>query len=190
MSWCVYFHHCVSCFVMIFIITVTLAISIIVYSPSSLLLFSDGHVHNKPYNNSFVLVFIISIVIIMTIGTYSLLSSWPLLPIQSSWPLLPIQCHHHDHCYLFIVIIIIAVLVLDILQFVSVGIYSLHVSWADRDVIGSPYKVTVMPGGADAKKVLCVGESLQSGGVVGQELRTTIDTRKAGPGTFNWMTMP
>lgn len=36
-------------------------------------------------------------------------------------------------------------------------------------------------GGADASKVLCSGEGLRQG-VVGREIRSWIDTRRAGPG--------
>lgn len=62
------------------------------------------------------------------------------------------------------------------------GSYLLYVSWADREVIGSPYRVNVIRGTADPQKVVFSGESLRVGGIVGQEISTMIDTRRAGPG--------
>ncbi|XP_066251149.1 filamin-A isoform X1 [Euwallacea similis] len=60
------------------------------------------------------------------------------------------------------------------------GNYLLSVLWASRPVKGCPLMVEVK-GGADASKVLCSGEGLRQG-VVGREIRSWIDTRRAGPG--------
>ncbi|KYB28607.1 Filamin-A-like Protein [Tribolium castaneum] len=60
------------------------------------------------------------------------------------------------------------------------GNYLLSVLWAGRPVKGCPLIVEAK-GGADASKVLCSGEGLRQG-VVGREIRSWIDTRRAGPG--------
>nr|XP_023019236.1 filamin-C isoform X2 [Leptinotarsa decemlineata] len=60
------------------------------------------------------------------------------------------------------------------------GNYLLSVLWAGRLVKGCPLIVEAK-GGADASKVLCSGEGLRQG-VVGREIRSWIDTRRAGPG--------
>ncbi|XP_076270429.1 filamin-type immunoglobulin domains fbug isoform X3 [Rhynchophorus ferrugineus] len=60
------------------------------------------------------------------------------------------------------------------------GNYLLSVLWAGRPVKGCPLMVEAK-GGADASKVLCSGEGLRQG-VVGKEIRSWIDTRRAGPG--------
>ncbi|KRT84610.1 hypothetical protein AMK59_1466 [Oryctes borbonicus] len=60
------------------------------------------------------------------------------------------------------------------------GNYMLAVLWAGRPVKGCPLMVEAK-GGADASKVLCSGEGLRQG-VVGREIRSWIDTRRAGPG--------
>lgn len=60
------------------------------------------------------------------------------------------------------------------------GNYLLSVLWAGRPVKGCPIVVEAK-GGADASKVLCSGEGLRQG-VVGREIRSWIDTRRAGPG--------
>lgn len=60
------------------------------------------------------------------------------------------------------------------------GSYFLSVLWAGRPVKGCPLTVEAR-GGADASKVLCSGEGLRQG-VVGREIRSWIDTRRAGPG--------
>ncbi|XP_057668388.1 filamin-A isoform X2 [Diorhabda carinulata] len=60
------------------------------------------------------------------------------------------------------------------------GNYLLSVLWAGRPVKGCPLVVEAK-GGADASKVLCSGEGLRQG-VVGREIRSWIDTRRAGPG--------
>ena len=52
--------------------------------------------------------------------------------------------------------------------------------WSDRQVRGSPYKVTVTDQ-CDASKVVCSGEGLTQG-IVGKEIKSIIDTRRAGPG--------
>ncbi|XP_050306612.1 filamin-A isoform X2 [Anthonomus grandis grandis] len=60
------------------------------------------------------------------------------------------------------------------------GNYLLSVLWTGRPVKGCPLMVEAK-GGADASKVLCSGEGLRQG-VVGREIRSWIDTRRAGPG--------
>lgn len=60
------------------------------------------------------------------------------------------------------------------------GNYLLTVLWNGRPVKGCPLMVEAK-GGADASKVLCSGEGLRQG-VVGSEIRSWIDTRRAGPG--------
>ena len=62
----------------------------------------------------------------------------------------------------------------------SPGAYLLNVTWAGRQVKGCPLKVTVASS-TDASKVLVTGEGLR-GGVVGKDIRSFIDTRRAGPG--------
>ncbi len=62
------------------------------------------------------------------------------------------------------------------------GPYTLEVLWSDRAVRGSPFKVMVGVSG-DASKVTVSTESLRMG-IVGQELKTQIDTRHAGAGRF------
>ncbi|XP_060517037.1 filamin-C [Cylas formicarius] len=60
------------------------------------------------------------------------------------------------------------------------GSYLLSVLWAGRPIKGCPLMVEIK-GRADASKVLCSGEGLRQG-VVGREIRSWIDTRRAGPG--------
>lgn len=60
------------------------------------------------------------------------------------------------------------------------GVYLLNVMWSGRLVRGCPAKVNVSTN-ADASKVICTGDGLQ-GGMVGKDLKTFIDTRKAGSG--------
>ena len=60
------------------------------------------------------------------------------------------------------------------------GSYRLRVHWGDLPVDGSPFQVTVI-GERDPSKVDVCTEGLKRG-IVGQELKTTIDTRVAGPG--------
>ncbi|XP_039765519.1 filamin-A [Pararge aegeria] len=63
------------------------------------------------------------------------------------------------------------------------GDHQLRVTWAGRLVKGCPLTVKVMAGSesGDASRVVCSGAGL-SGGVVGREIRSWIDTRRAGPG--------
>ncbi|GBP23055.1 Filamin-A [Eumeta japonica] len=63
------------------------------------------------------------------------------------------------------------------------GDHQLRVLWAGRPVKGCPLTVKVSGGGeaGDASRVVCSGAGLQ-GGVVGREIRSWIDTRRAGPG--------
>lgn len=57
---------------------------------------------------------------------------------------------------------------------------SLSVKWGGRVVKGCPLSV-VVGSAVDATKVLCSGEGLRHG-VVGREIKSWIDTRRAGPG--------
>ncbi|XP_046393064.1 filamin-A isoform X2 [Ischnura elegans] len=71
------------------------------------------------------------------------------------------------------------------------GPHLLNVMWSDRQVRGCPLKVVVSPalsavgdssaGATEAAQVVCSGEGLKAG-VLGQEIRSFIDTRRAGPG--------
>ncbi|XP_013193128.2 filamin-A [Amyelois transitella] len=63
------------------------------------------------------------------------------------------------------------------------GDHQLRVMWAGRLVKGCPLTVNVSPGGesGDASRVVCSGTGLVSG-IVGHEIRSWIDTRRAGPG--------
>lgn len=60
------------------------------------------------------------------------------------------------------------------------GAMSLAVKWNGRLVKGCPLSIAV-GSSVDASKVLCSGEGLRHG-VVGREIRSWIDTRRAGPG--------
>ncbi|KAK8743524.1 hypothetical protein OTU49_001121 [Cherax quadricarinatus] len=60
------------------------------------------------------------------------------------------------------------------------GAYLLNVMWSDRQVRGCPLKVNV-ESAADASRVVCSGEGLRHG-MVGNEIKSFIDTRRAGPG--------
>uniref|UniRef100_A0A6G1SPW0 Filamin-B n=1 Tax=Aceria tosichella TaxID=561515 RepID=A0A6G1SPW0_9ACAR len=62
----------------------------------------------------------------------------------------------------------------------SEGTYTLNVLWDGKQVAGCPISVNVSPG-CDSSKVICTADSLK-GGVLGEEIKTFIDTRKAGPG--------
>lgn len=55
------------------------------------------------------------------------------------------------------------------------------VSWNGRQLKGCPLQITVTSA-ADASRVICSGDGLKHG-IVGQEIRSFIDTRRAGPGT-------
>ncbi|XP_045503234.1 filamin-A [Colias croceus] len=63
------------------------------------------------------------------------------------------------------------------------GDHHLRVLWAGRLVKGCPLTVKVSAGSesGDASKVVCSGAGL-AGGVVGRDIRSWIDTRRAGPG--------
>ncbi|XP_063833667.1 filamin-A isoform X2 [Ostrinia nubilalis] len=63
------------------------------------------------------------------------------------------------------------------------GDHQLRVMWAGRLVKGCPLTVNVNVGSesGDASRVVCSGAGLV-GGVVGMEIRSWIDTRRAGPG--------
>jgi len=61
-----------------------------------------------------------------------------------------------------------------------VGTYLLYISWGERQVVGSPYKLNVLPL-ADAAKVVISGDNLQAM-TMGNEISTVIDTRRAGTG--------
>lgn len=60
------------------------------------------------------------------------------------------------------------------------GAYLLNVKWGDRDVKGSPFKISVAAQ-ADPNKVFCSSETLRTA-IYGKDISTTIDTRRAGPG--------
>lgn len=60
------------------------------------------------------------------------------------------------------------------------GPLNLVVKWNNRLIKGCPLTVQVGTS-IDASKVLCSGEGLRHG-VVGREIRSWIDTRRAGPG--------
>ncbi|XP_014668912.1 PREDICTED: filamin-B-like [Priapulus caudatus] len=61
------------------------------------------------------------------------------------------------------------------------GAYLLNIMWGDRHVSGSPFKVSVTGSLCDPNKVTLSGEGLK-GGVIGRDLVSKIDTRRAGPG--------
>jgi filamin len=60
------------------------------------------------------------------------------------------------------------------------GAYLLNIKWNDRQIIGSPFKVNVTMN-SDPSKVVVSGEGIRVG-VLGDEIKATIDTRGAGPG--------
>ena len=62
-----------------------------------------------------------------------------------------------------------------------IGSYLLYISWAERQVVGSPYAVNVLAL-ADAGKVVIGTENLQQATMMGGEISTVIDTRRAGTG--------
>ena len=73
------------------------------------------------------------------------------------------------------------------------GAYLLNVTWAGRLVKGCPLKIEAEDrggngnGGGDnsaASKVFCSGEGLRLG-TLGKDIRSFIDTRKAGPGELH-----
>ncbi|UJR31815.1 hypothetical protein I4U23_019292 [Adineta vaga] len=64
------------------------------------------------------------------------------------------------------------------------GAYLLSVTWAERQIRGSPFKVTVLPStnnNHSAARVICSGDGLRMG-ILGKEIKCLIDTRGAGPG--------
>ena len=64
------------------------------------------------------------------------------------------------------------------------GAYLLSVTWADRQIRGSPFKVNVLPAmnpNQSASRVICSGDGLKMG-ILGKEIKCFIDTRHAGPG--------
>lgn len=60
------------------------------------------------------------------------------------------------------------------------GIYSLNVLWDGKQIAGCPVSVNVV-GSCDPTKVVCTGDGLK-GGILGEEIKVFIDTRRAGPG--------
>ena len=54
------------------------------------------------------------------------------------------------------------------------------VLWNGRQLKGCPLQINVSSA-ADASRVVCSGQGLKYG-VVGQEIKSFIDTRRAGPG--------
>lgn len=58
------------------------------------------------------------------------------------------------------------------------------VSWNGRQLKGCPLQINVTSA-ADASRVICSGDGLKYG-VVGQEIRSFIDTRRAGPGKITF----
>lgn len=63
------------------------------------------------------------------------------------------------------------------------GIYELQVQWNGRNVRGSPFKVTVDSGTGTPADLIGVDASTLKLGIINEEVKTLIDTRKAGPGT-------
>ncbi|XP_077987433.1 filamin-A-like [Glandiceps talaboti] len=62
----------------------------------------------------------------------------------------------------------------------NAGAYLLHLTWSDKQVEGSPFKVSIAET-AHAEKVTVTGSGVREG-IVGQPMRAIIDTRDAGPG--------
>jgi filamin len=60
------------------------------------------------------------------------------------------------------------------------GNYQLHVAWGGRPVPGCPITIQIGAIG-DSNKVICTGDGLRVG-TVGKDIRSFIDTRRAGPG--------
>ena len=64
------------------------------------------------------------------------------------------------------------------------GAYLLSVTWAERQINGSPFKVNVLSGSHannSASRVICSGDGLRTG-IIGKEIKCLIDARAAGPG--------
>ncbi|CAF4745540.1 unnamed protein product, partial [Rotaria magnacalcarata] len=53
--------------------------------------------------------------------------------------------------------------------------------WGEKEIHGSPFKITVVPNNHRASQVLCSGDGLRMG-VIGKEMQCFIDTRAAMPG--------
>ena len=67
------------------------------------------------------------------------------------------------------------------------GSYSLSISWGDKMVKGCPINVNITEGtvpNTPASRVSCSGEGLRVG-TLGKDIRSFIDTRKAGPGELS-----
>ncbi|XP_070539365.1 filamin-A-like isoform X2 [Ptychodera flava] len=62
----------------------------------------------------------------------------------------------------------------------TAGAYLLHLTWSDKQVEGSPFKVSIAQT-ARAEKVTVTGNAVREG-IVGQPMRSIIDTKDAGPG--------
>ena len=63
------------------------------------------------------------------------------------------------------------------------GTYLLNVLWSGRQVKGCPLKIMAESGGVN-KSVICSGDGLRFG-TLGKDIRSFIDTRKAGPGELS-----
>ncbi len=63
------------------------------------------------------------------------------------------------------------------------GTYLLNVLWSGRQVAGCPLKIMAESGGVN-KTVVCSGDGLRFG-QLGKDIRSFIDTRKAGPGELS-----
>lgn len=63
------------------------------------------------------------------------------------------------------------------------GTYLLNVLWSGRQIKGCPLKITAESGGVN-KAVVCSGDGLRVG-TLGKDIRSFIDTRKAGPGELS-----
>lgn len=65
----------------------------------------------------------------------------------------------------------------------TAGTYLLNVLWSGRQVKGCPLKITAESGGVN-KSVICSGDGLRVG-TLGKDIKSFIDTRKAGPGELS-----
>jgi len=70
------------------------------------------------------------------------------------------------------------------------GAYLLSITWSERQIRGSPFKVNILPNinptinpniNHSTSRVICSGDGLRMG-VLGKEIKCLIDTRGAGPG--------
>merc|ERR1719266_1144911 len=64
------------------------------------------------------------------------------------------------------------------------GTYLLNVLWSGRQVKGCPLKVTAEDNRGTNRAVICSGDGLRMG-TLGKDIKSFIDTRKAGPGELN-----